>query len=93
MSHRPAAPPTDGPADSDAAIAELLAADDAVLVEVLSHDAAVRRALRRSLPHHPADRELEEARTLLAAARVEHRRRHRSTDLLSHVLTAARGCR
>jgi hypothetical protein len=81
------------PADSAAAIAALVSAKDNVLAEVLHHDPAVRRALRRSLPHHPADRELEQARTLVAVARIEHRRRHRSADLLAQVLAAARGCR
>jgi hypothetical protein len=79
------------PPDSDEAIRALLGAEDTVLAGVLRHDRAVRHALRDSLPHHPADADLEAARTLCAVARVERRRRHRSTDLLRRVLSAARG--
>jgi hypothetical protein len=76
-----------GPPDDDAAIRRVLDADDAALHRVLRGDFAVRHALR----WRPGDRAAEQARTLLAAARVEQRRRH-GRDVLADVLDAVRGC-
>jgi hypothetical protein len=79
-------------ADNDAQLARLAAASDDVLAAVLRHDTAVRRALRHSPPHE-TDRSLDQARTLVAVARITRRRRQRSDRLLADVLAAARGGR
>lgn len=74
--------------DDDAGIRAVLTADDDVLEAVLVHDVTVRHALR----WRPADPEAEGLRTLVAAARVEQRRRH-GAAALAEVVTADRRCR
>ena len=64
-------PEVSGVPDDDAAIQRVLGADPARLKRVLRGDRAVRQALRWC----PTDGAAEQARTLVAAARVERRRR------------------
>ncbi|MCE3555445.1 hypothetical protein LWC33_28865 [Pseudonocardia sp. RS11V-5] len=71
--------------DNRAAIHAVLRAEDTRLREVLAHDRAVRRALR----WRPSDTSAEEARTLVAAARVEQRRRG-AEGVLARLLTGGR---
>lgn len=71
--------------DNRASIHAVLRAEDIRLREVLAHDRAVRRALRWC----PSDTTAEEARTLVAAARVERRRRS-AEGVLARILGGRR---